>query len=122
MPFRVSVIRDLLFVPKAYCILTNYLFMSVYIYLSKVTPDGLKNARELIDALRMSKDFIKEMGGKWLGWYQTFGEYDFVVILELPSDEAAMIVSMRSQENGWVKTTTMKGLSEDEVTKLLVKL
>lgn len=96
--------------------------MSTYIYLSKVTPEGIKNSKELIDTLRMSKDFIKEMGGKWIGWYQTFGDYDFVCVLELPSDEAAMIVSMRSQENGWIKSTTLKAFGEDEIDELLKKL
>ena len=50
----------------------------------------------------------------WLGFYLTMGQYDAVVITEVPNDEtyAALMLSIGKQGN--IRTTTLKAFSEDE--------
>ena len=54
--------------------------------------------------------------------YITFGEYDSVVILELPNDEAAMELLLTTGSQGNIQTTTLKAFPTDEWKKIVEKL
>jgi len=61
------------------------------------------------------KPVIAKLGGEILVWYYTFGEYDVVVLFEVPSNANAAAVSMAIAGSGAVKdfkTTVL--MSPDE--------
>jgi len=49
------------------------------------------------------KPVIARLGGEILAWYYTFGDYDVVVIFEVPSNINAAAVSMAIVGSGAVK-------------------
>lgn len=51
---------------------------------------------------------FKEAGGKLIGWYLTFGEYDWMLIAEAPNETAMAAASIAASAGGGVsniKTT-----------------
>ncbi len=99
--------------------------MPYYIVLGKWTEQGLKNVKESPRRAAAAKELIEKSGGKWLGIYYTFGEYDFVVLTEQgkASDEEIMgnLLTIASSA-GAVRTTTLKAFSLSEFENVLGKV
>jgi uncharacterized protein with GYD domain len=51
--------------------------------------------------------------------FYTLGEYDFAMVVELPTDEAAVGVLARLGSMGNVRTKTLRAWTEEEGTKIL---
>jgi len=61
------------------------------------------------------KPVIERLDGRLLAWYYTFGDYDVVVIFEVPSNVNAAAVSMAIMGSGAVKDLKTSALmSPDE--------
>ena len=61
------------------------------------------------------KPMVERLGGQILSWYYTFGDYDVVVLFEVPNNGTAAAISMAIAGSGAVKafkTTVL--LSPDE--------
>ncbi len=96
--------------------------MSTYISLMKFTEQG---AKEIKDAPKRVEQFVKSleaMGGKLIGIYMVMGEYDYVGIAELPSDEVALSYLMNMGAAGMVKTTTLRAFKKEEFISIMNKL
>ncbi len=62
----------------------------------------------------------KALGGKLRDYFMSFGEHDFVAIIELPDDEAAATMSFSVSSAGHVTNfTTTKLLTPSEAMKAL---
>lgn len=61
---------------------------------------------------------VEKAKGKMQLFY-TLGKYDFVMIVEVPSDEAIMAILLCLGSMGNVRTTTMKAWTESEGAKIL---
>lgn len=61
---------------------------------------------------------VEKAGGKMQLLY-TLGKYDFVMIVEVPSDEAMMEILLCLGSMGNVRTKTMKAWTEEEGAKIL---
>ncbi len=95
--------------------------MAHYVYLGRWTSLG---AKELKDSASRSDAFIKEvasLGGKVVSFLHTMGQYDAIVVAELPSDEAANIAALRVAMKGYVSTVTLKGWTNAEYAELVKK-
>ena len=67
------------------------------------------------------KVVIERLGGKMLAWYYAFGDYDVVVLVELPTDIAASAASMAIAAGKAVKAIkTTQLLSPEEGFDALV--
>jgi uncharacterized protein with GYD domain len=62
------------------------------------------------------------MGGKLTGFYAVMGEYDYVAIGELPSDEIAMTFSLTVGSLGNVRSTSLKAFNKEEFGEIVKKL
>lgn len=92
--------------------------MPTYISMLRYTQQGIgaaKNAPARIDA---AKEAYRKAGGELKAIYLTMGQYDLVVIAELPNDEtvARMALSLGSQGN--IRTETMRAFTETEFRKI----
>ena len=56
------------------------------------------------------------------GFYATMGEYDYVTIGELPSDENHMAFILGLGSAGNVRTTTLRAFTEKEFAAIVKKL
>lgn len=57
-----------------------------------------------------------------IGGYYTFGEYDVVIIIEAPNDEAVMSLMLKVGSAGNVRTKTLKAFTADEGLKIIRNL
>ena len=93
--------------------------MPTYVGLFNLTDQGVKAIK---DAPARVAENIKRMeaaGGKMTNFYLTMGGYDYVVISEWPSDEAAMTFLLTLGATGNVKTTTLKAFNQEEFAALV---
>jgi len=72
--------------------------------------------------LEEAKKRAKERGGEIKAFYLTMGQYDAVLISELPSDEEAAIGVLGAASMGFIRTETMRAFSEAEWKKMVAAL
>jgi len=96
--------------------------MPFYVVLGKFTDEGARNIKESPKYVAQTKAMVEKAGGKWHGFYYTMGEYDFVSLVEGPSDEVALSLLFAISSVGRVRTITLKAFPVEEVEKILEKL
>ena len=60
----------------------------------------------------------EKLGGKLLSAYVTTGHYDVVATYEMPNGEAMTKLATALSASGNVRTTTVRGYTPDEFSKL----
>jgi len=96
--------------------------MPFYIILGKFTDEGIKAIKESPKRVEEQRVAIEKAGGKLHGFYYTMGEYDFVSIVEGPSDESALALLFSLGRLGRVRTITLKAFPVEEAAKIIEKL
>ncbi len=86
------------------------------------TGQGISTIKDLSKRRAAAKALIEKAGGKDLGLYLTFGQYDAVGIVQFPNDEVAASVLLAIGIQGNLRTTTLKAFSESEFAKIIEKL
>lgn len=92
--------------------------MPTYISLVTLTEQGLKeikNAPERLHALELA---AKEVGGKLLGFYLVMGQYDYVVVTDVPDDQTAARLILNTIAPGSMRTQTMRAFTREEFESL----
>jgi uncharacterized protein with GYD domain len=96
--------------------------MPHYVVLMKFTQQGLKTIKDSparADALTKA---TAAMGGKLDHAFVTMGQYDYVLIGEAPSDEAAAAMSLVISSGGNVTCETLRAFTQDEFAAIVKKL
>lgn len=88
--------------------------MAIYIALSTLTDDGRKTLKNNPGRIKEVNREIESMGIKVLGQYAVLGAYDFVTLIEAPSNEAVMKMSVELGSRGTVQLMTLPALSVDD--------
>ena len=88
--------------------------MSQYILLINWTQQGISKIKESSDRYNSFKSSVEKAGGKLIGGYYTFGEYDVIIIIEAPNDEVVMSLMLKVGSAGNVRTKTMKAFTAEE--------
>lgn len=93
--------------------------MALYIMLTKLTSEGRKtlmaNPRRLFE---VNKE-VEQMGAKVLAQYSVLGEYDFVNVMEAPSNEVIARVSSSLGARGTLEPITMAAMSIQDFVREL---
>ena len=87
--------------------------MPVYLMLNTLTDAGRKALQENPEILREINKEVEFMGVKILDQYALLGQYDFVNILEAPSNEAMAKLSTRLSARGNFQTLTLAAITID---------
>jgi len=95
--------------------------MSVYLMLTSFTDEGRKATEEDPESLREINKEVEYMGVKILAQYALLGQYDFVNILEAPSNEAVAKLAMRLSGKGTMQTLTLAAITLDDLIAALKK-
>jgi uncharacterized protein with GYD domain len=95
--------------------------MPVFVVLGNWTDKGFKNVKDAPSRIKDTHNAVAEAGGK-MQLYYTLGEYDFVMVLEGPDDEAIMKILLWLGSKGNVRTKTLKAWTEDEAAKVISDL
>jgi uncharacterized protein with GYD domain len=95
--------------------------MSIYVMLTSLTDAGRKVTDEDPDSLKEINKEVEYMGVKILAQYALLGQYDFVSILEAPSNEAVARLATRLSGQGTMQTLTMAAMKMDDLITALKK-
>jgi uncharacterized protein with GYD domain len=91
--------------------------MGLYLMLSILTDEGRKTVKEHPARIKEVNREVEAMGVKILAQYALLGQYDFVNVLEAPSQEAIAKVAMELGSRGTLQTITMAAMKVDDFIK-----
>jgi uncharacterized protein with GYD domain len=87
--------------------------------LTTLTDVGRKAIQEDPERLREISKEVEYMGVKILDQYALLGQYDFVNILEAPSNEAVAKLAIRLSAKGTIQTLTLAAIAIDDLIAAL---
>lgn len=96
--------------------------MATFITTIKFTQQGIKGISETTKRAEMLKAAAKNLSVDVRDIYWTMGDYDGVVIMDAPDDEAVTSLLLHLGSLGNVHTTTVRAFTAEEMDKILAKL
>jgi uncharacterized protein with GYD domain len=93
--------------------------MASYIMLSTLTDEGRKTLKERPERLKAVNKEVESMGARVVSQYAVLGGYDFVNIIEAPTNEIMSRISMELGARGTIKVTTYPAMSIDAFVDML---
>ena len=119
-----SIFQDILFYRHKldkFCqyILCEEKILPTYILMSKLTPEGRRTILEKPDRIKEVNKEIEAFGAKVLQQYSLLGSYDFINILEAPSNDIINKVSIILGSRGTIEITSMPAMKIDDFIAIL---
>ena len=96
--------------------------MPAYVVLGNFTDQGIRNIKNLRQLRDAAGGWTASKGGRVIANYTTFGQYHFVHVAELPSDEIALEAALTFGSQGEVRTQILKAFEEDAVIAIAERL
>jgi len=96
--------------------------MPTYISLVQYTSKGIEAIKESPKRLDAARKAFEAAGAKLKDFYLVMGEYDIVIVVDAPNDEAVAKVSLTLASKGMVRTHTFRAFTEAEYRKLVSSL
>ena len=96
--------------------------MAKYVVLVNFTDQGMRTVAESVKRAQASVSTFEQHGAKKIAQYWTLGIHDIVIILEAPSDEAAMKGLLAVGRLGNVRTTTLRAFTAEEMAAVTSSL
>jgi uncharacterized protein with GYD domain len=94
--------------------------MGKYVILSKITSEGLETLKENPERIKeVNEEIAEKFGVKVLSQFLVMGPYDFVNIVEAPSNEAVVKMAIELGSRGTIQTLTMPAI---EIEKLIAEM
>ena len=87
--------------------------------MSKLTPEGRRTILEKPDRIKEVNKEIEAFGAKVLEQYSLLGPYDFINILEAPSNDIINKVSIILGSRGTIEITSMPAMKIDDFIEIL---
>ena len=118
-----AVYFERLFVTRRRYILEHHMevTMPTFICFLNWTDQGAKNAKDANKRFQASKSVAEKLGGKLLSAYVTTGHHDVVLTLDMPNGEAMAKFASAISGSGNARTTTVRGYTPDEFSKLVAE-
>lgn len=95
--------------------------MPIYVMLTTLTDEGRKTIKDKPERIKEVNKEVETMGAKLLAQYAVLGPYDFVNILEAPSNQVISKVAIELGSRGTLQTMTMAAVSVDDFIANLKK-
>ena len=93
--------------------------MASYIMLSTLTDEGRKTLKERPERLQAVNKEVEAMGARVTAQYAVLGGYDFVNVIEAPSNEVMARIAMELGSRGTIKVTTLPAFPIDAFVEML---
>ena len=88
--------------------------MAIYIMLTTLTDEGRKTVKANPHRVREVNKEVEAMGVKIISQYALLGPYDFVNVIEAPSNEIMSRVAIELGARGTLQTMTMAAMTLGE--------
>ena len=95
--------------------------MPIYVMFTTLTDEGRKTIKEKPERIKKVNKEVESMGVKILAQYALLGQYDFINILDAPSNEAIANVSIQLGARGTLQTMTLAAMTLDDFIAILKK-
>ena len=92
--------------------------MPTFICFLNWTDQGAKAVKDVPARSKAADDLITGLGGRRVCGYVTTGQYDVVLVVEMPTGEAMTKLAVALTSRGNVRTTTVRAFSPEEFGKL----
>ena len=96
--------------------------MPTYISLIKYTQQGAANIKDSPARLDVARRAAESLGGQIKEWFLTLGQYDAIVVIEMPNEETLAQLLLVLGVAGNIQTETCRAFTEDEYRVLLASL
>ena len=93
--------------------------MATYIMLSTLTDEGRKTLKQRPERLQEVNKEIESMGARVTQQYAVLGGYDFVNVIEAPSNEVMARISMELGARGTIKITTLPSMAIGQFVEMM---
>jgi uncharacterized protein with GYD domain len=93
--------------------------MAIYIMLSNLTDEGRKTLKERPERLKEVNQEIEKVGARVLTQYAVLGGYDFINIVEAPTNEVIARISVELGSRGTVQLTTLPAMTIDAFAEMV---
>ncbi len=88
--------------------------MAIYVMLTTLTDEGRKTVKANPQRIKEVNQEVEKLGVKILTQYALLGQYDFINILEAPSNGAVSKVALELGARGTLQTTTLAAMELDD--------
>ncbi len=95
--------------------------MAHYVLLARLTHQGITGIKGVQKRYDGFKALVESKGGKIVSFYATFGRFDYVGVVDLPNDQAALEVSVGTGSKGNIEIETCRAFSFAEFVKAAEK-
>jgi uncharacterized protein with GYD domain len=93
--------------------------VATYIMLTKLTDEGRKTLKDRPERLQEVNKEIETMGGRVTAQYAVLGGYDFVNVVEAPSNEVIARISVELGSRGTVEIATFPAMAVPTFIQML---
>lgn len=95
--------------------------MTTFIMLSTLTDEGRKTLKQRPTRLKAVNKEVESMGARVMAQYAVLGGYDFVNVIEAPSNEVMARIAMELGARGTLKVTTLPAMGIDQFVEMMDK-
>lgn len=96
--------------------------MPLFIVMGKLSEKALQKMREAKDRDDAAEYIIQSAGGKLISHYYTFGRYDFITIIEMPSAEVLAKAILDINKAGTISTETMTAILPEQMYEMAMRM
>ena len=92
--------------------------MTIYVTLGNLKSSAFEKFDSIEERDQKAKKIIESLGGKLICLYYTFGRYDFVAMIDMPSKEKLVKFLSIVAKHGTVRTETLETIPADMFYKI----
>ena len=92
--------------------------MTIYVMLGNLKSSAFEKFDSIEERDKKARKVIESVGGKMISLFYTFGRYDFVVIMDMPTKESLVKFLAILAKFGTVRTETLETISPDIMYKI----
>ncbi|HXZ09983.1 MAG TPA: GYD domain-containing protein [Paraburkholderia sp.] len=96
--------------------------MATYIELVSWTDQGVRTAKDTCNRAKAFEESAGAIGVKVKSLFWTLGEYDLVITVEAPDDEAVTRINLMLAGQGNVRTRTLRAFNAEEMARITAGL
>jgi uncharacterized protein with GYD domain len=96
--------------------------MPTFISYVNFTDQGIRDLKNAPNRIEAARAALKNLGGELKDIYLTTGQYDVLTIVEAPDAEVMAKFALTMGQLGNVRTTTVRGFTEDEYYSIVAEL
>ncbi|MBN8870047.1 MAG: GYD domain-containing protein [Solirubrobacterales bacterium] len=93
--------------------------MPTFVMLTNLTSDGVKTLKGNPGRVTEVNREVEALGARVVAQYATLGQYDFISIIEAPSDEVMAKVSVEMGSRGTMTSQTLSALPAERLVEVL---